>query len=89
MLKKISSLFTGDQHKRTIAKMVSVVDAINALEPSFEALSTEALRAKKDEFRARLSNGESLDAILPEAVAAVREDSKRTLGTRHYDVQPI
>ena len=89
MLKKISSLFTGDQHKRTIAKMVSVVDAINALEPGFESLSTEALRAKTDEFRARLSNGESLDALLPEAFAAVREASKRTLGMRHYDVQLI
>ena len=89
MFKKITSLLAGDQHKRSIAKMVTVVDAINALEPSFEALSTEALRAKTDEFRARLSDGESLDALLPEAFAAVREASKRTLGMRHYDVQLI
>ena len=89
MFKKITSLLAGDQHKRSIAKMVSVVDAINALEPSFEALSTEDLRAKTDEFRARLSDGESLDALLPEAFAAVREASKRTLGMRHYDVQLI
>ena len=64
MFKKISSIFTGDQHKRTIGKMVAVVDAINALEPSFEALSTEALRAKTDEFRARPSNSERVNALL-------------------------
>ncbi|MBN1640498.1 MAG: hypothetical protein JXA09_04615 [Anaerolineae bacterium] len=63
------------------------VDAINALEDEYEALSDEALRGKTDEFLARLADGETLDDILVEAFAAVREASKRTTGMRHYDVQ--
>jgi preprotein translocase subunit SecA len=60
---------------------------VNALESEFEKLSNEELRRKTDEFRERLSNGETLDDLLPEAFAAVREAAKRTLGQRHYDVQ--
>ena len=89
MFKKISNIFAGDSQKRRLDKLVTVVDQINALEPTFEALSNDALRAKTDEFRQRLSQGETLDDLLPEAFAAVREASKRTLGLRHYDVQLI
>ena len=89
MFKKISNIFAGDSQKRRLDKLVTVVDQINALEPTFEALSNDALRAKTDEFRWRLSQGETLDDLLPEAFAAVREASKRTLGLRHYDVQLI
>ena len=66
-----------------------VVEEINALEPSMEALSDEALSHKTVEFRERLNEGETLDDLLPEAFATVREASKRTLGLRHYDVQLI
>jgi preprotein translocase subunit SecA len=96
MLKKFVTFFGGDTNKRTVDKLSPIVDAINALEPSFETLSDDALRAKTAEFRARLSGmGESatrpetLDDLLPEAFAAVREASKRTIGLRHYDVQLI
>ena len=63
------------------------VEAVNELEPEFERLSDVELRAKTDEFKSRLANGETLDDLLPEAFAAVREASKRTLGLRHFDVQ--
>ncbi|MFZ3151185.1 MAG: hypothetical protein WA116_05810 [Anaerolineaceae bacterium] len=89
MFKKISTLISGDPHKKKIEGMVSVVDQINALEPDFGHLSDDALTAKTTEFRTRLTNGEALDSLLPEAFAAVREASKRTLGLRHYDVQLI
>ena len=62
---------------------------INALEPQFAALSDEQLRAKTDEFKARLAKGETLDELLVEAFAAVREAAKRALGQRHYDVQLV
>jgi preprotein translocase subunit SecA len=89
MLKRIVKIFGGDPNKREIEKYSDAVDEINALDEQFEALSTQALRAKTDEFRARLAEGETLDDILPEAFAAVREASKRTIGLRHYDVQLI
>ncbi|MHB8050497.1 MAG: preprotein translocase subunit SecA, partial [Coriobacteriia bacterium] len=66
-----------------------VVAQINAFEPSIEPLSDDELRAKTDEFRTRLEAGETLDELLPEAFAVVREASKRTLGMRHFDVQMI
>ncbi len=66
-----------------------VVERINALEGAFEKLSDSALRAKTEEFRARLRAGETLDDLLPEAFAAVREAAKRTIGLRHFDVQLI
>ena len=65
------------------------VDKINALEPEFQALSDEELAAKTQEFRERYAAGESLDDLLPEAFAAVREASVRTIGLRHFDVQLI
>ena len=89
MLKGIVKLFGGDPHKKTMEALFPLVDQVNALEPEFEKLSNEELRAKTDEFRQRLADGETLDDLLPEAFASVREASKRTLRLRHYDVQLI
>ncbi len=89
MLKKFVTIFGGDPNKRALNRSNEVVDQINSLEPEFEALSSEALLAKTEEFKARLTEGENLDDLLPEAFAAVREASKRTNGQRHYDVQLI
>ncbi len=89
MLKKFVTILGGDPNKRAISKSNEIVDQINSLEPEFEALSDDGLLAKTDEFRTRLAQGETLDELLPEAFAAVREASKRTNGQRHYDVQLI
>ena len=78
MLKKFVTLFGGDPNKRVLSKSNEIVDQINALEPQFEELSSEALLGKTAEFRLRLAQGETLDDLLPEAFAAVREASKRT-----------
>lgn len=85
LLKKIF----GSRNERLLKQYRAIVSKVNALEPEFEKLSDDALRAKTSEFRARLQQGQSLDELLPEAFAAVREASKRTLGMRHYDVQLI
>ncbi len=77
----------GTKSQRDIKKLVPVVEQINRLEPDLKALSDEQLRAKTDEFRRRLKEGETLDDLLPEAFALVREASVRTLGLRHFDVQ--
>jgi len=89
VLKKIVGVLGGDPHKREIEKLSEVVDEINSYEESLESLSIEALRAKTDEFKQRLEDDETLNDILPEAFAVVREASKRTLGLRHYDIQMI
>lgn len=89
MLKKIVQMIGGDPNKREIEKYSEVVEQINQLENKFEELSDSALRAKTDEFRLRLSQGETLDDLLPEAFAVVREASKRTIGLRHFDVQMV
>ena len=89
MFKKIAQFFKSDSHRKRIDSLVKIVDQINDLEPKFEALTDEQLRAKTDEYKARLSDGETLDQLLPEAFATVREASKRVLGQRHYDVQLI
>ena len=89
MLNRIVRIFGGDPNKRQIERFTETVDQINSLEPEFEALSDEALRAKTSEFRARLAAGVTLDDLLPETFATVREASKRNLGQRHYDVQMI
>src|SRR5690606_29312617 len=86
MRKFLTKIF-GDPNERVLKELSEVVAEINELEPEFERLSNEQLRAKTDEFRERLSAGETLDDLLPEAFAAVREAAKRTLGQRHYDVQ--
>jgi preprotein translocase subunit SecA len=72
---------------RILKKLAGIADQVNALEPSFEALSDAELREETDRFKARLADGETLDDILPEAFAAVREAARRTLGQRHFDVQ--
>jgi preprotein translocase subunit SecA len=88
MLKTLAKLF-GRGEEAAVRRYLPLVQRINELEPQFERLSDEALRAKTEEFRARLREGETLDALLPEAFAAVREASKRTIGLRHFDVQLI
>ncbi len=87
MLPKLLTSIFGSRNERLLKQYRRVVTQINALEPSLESLSDDALRAKTDEFRARHAQGESLDALLPEAFAVVREGSKRTLKMRHFDVQ--
>jgi preprotein translocase subunit SecA len=77
----------GDSNERELKKLKPVVERINALEPEFVRLSDEGLRDKTIEFKARLEAGESLDKLLPEAFATVREAAKRKLGERHFDVQ--
>ncbi len=72
-----------------IKRYYKIVDKINGLEPQFEKMTEEELRAQTDKFRERYANGESLDDMLPEAFATVREASKRTMGMRHFDVQLI
>lgn len=89
MLAKIARKVFGSANDRFVKKQNKLVQQINSLEPKFEILSDEDLKAKTFEFRERLKNGETLDDILPEAFAVVREASKRTLGQRHYDVQLI
>ncbi len=87
MLKWLSNLI--DSNEKELKRLQPLVDDINSLEPEFEKLSDDELRAKTDEFKARLKDGESLDEILPEAYAAVREAAKRTIRQRHFDVQLI
>ena len=72
-----------------LKKLKPIVQKINALEPEISALSNTALRGKTDEFKARLAAGETMDGILPEAFAVVREAAKRTVGMRHFDVQML
>jgi preprotein translocase subunit SecA len=72
---------------KILRELSKVVVRVNAFESAITALSDDELRAKTDEFKSRHTNGESLDALLPEAFAVVREAAKRTLGQRHYDVQ--
>ena len=84
----LTSLF-GSRNERVLRQLSKTVARINALESEFEKLSDEALRGKTDEFKQRVAEGESLDKILPEAFAVVREGAKRVLGMRHYDVQMI
>jgi len=79
----------GSANDRYVKSMQKVVDAINGFEAAIEPLSDEELAAKTSYFKERVANGETLDDILPEAFAVVREAAKRTLGQRHYDVQLI
>ncbi|MCB1973111.1 MAG: preprotein translocase subunit SecA [Nitrospirota bacterium] len=79
----------GSRNDRLLKQYRKTVAIINAKEPEYEALSDEALRAKTQEFKQRVAGGESLDALLPEAFAVVREGSKRVMKMRHFDVQLI
>ena len=74
---------------KDLKRYYKIVDQINGLEPQFEKMTEEELRGQTDKFRERYANGESLDDMLPEAFATVREASKRTMGMRHFDVQLI
>jgi len=89
MASRFLSKIFGSRNERLVKRMRKQVALINALEPDMQALSDEALRAKTAEFRQRLDKGESLDAVLNEAFAVVREAGRRVLGMRHFDVQLI
>ena len=89
MISNILTRLFGSRNERLLKQYAAVVRTINALEPAMAALDDAALRAKTDEFRASLAAGRSLDDVLPEAFAVVREASRRTLGMRHFDVQLI
>ena len=89
MLKNIVTKVFGTADEREIKKMRKVVEKINAIEPEFEKLTNEELQHKTVEFKERLEKSETLDDILVEAFATVREASKRLMGMRHYDVQMI
>jgi len=88
----LNALFTklfGSRNERVVKKMGRIVDRVNTFEDAITALSDEQLKAKTVEFRKRFADGESLEDLMPEAFATVREASTRTLGLRHYDVQLI
>ncbi|MCW8872906.1 MAG: preprotein translocase subunit SecA, partial [Xanthomonadales bacterium] len=89
MLNKLITSIVGSRNERLVKKMGKAVGQINALEESVKALSDDEMKAKTAELRQRHANGESLDQLLPEAFALVREASQRTLGLRHFDVQLI
>ncbi len=86
---KILKKIFGDDNQKQLKRAQKIVIQINALEEGIKALSDEALQAKTSEFKTALSDGKTLDDILPEAFAVVRETAVRTLGQRHYDVQLI
>ena len=88
MVNLLPKLFS-DANDRIAKKFRPIVDRVNALEPDLERLTDDQLQAKTDEYRQRLLKGESLEDLLPEAFAVVREAAKRTLGQRHFDVQLI
>jgi preprotein translocase subunit SecA len=89
MVMKLLTKVFGSKNERELKKLQPAVDRINALEPAMQAMSAEELRAQTVRFKERAARGESLDELLPEAFAAVREASVRTLQMRHFDVQLI
>lgn len=89
MLTRFFTRIFGSRNLRILRGLWKIVDKINALEPTISALTDAELQAKTQEFRDRIQKGESLDALLPEAFAVVREAGKRTLNMRHFDVQLI
>ncbi len=89
MIEKILAAVVGTQNDRELKKLRPLVAQINALEPSVQPLSDDQLRGKTAEFKQRLANGETLDDLLPEAFAVVREVGRRVLNMRHFDVQLI
>ena len=88
MLNFLTRIF-GSRNDRVLKSLARDMRAANAFEPALQALGDEQLRAKTDEFRTRLAAGETVDRLLPEAFAVVREAARRTLGMRHFDVQLI
>ena len=89
MFKNITKVLSGDPLKKQLDKFRETVEEINSLEPSFQALSDDDLRNKTSEFRSRISAGETLDDLLVEAFAVVREAAIRSIGMRHFDVQLV
>src|ERR1700722_4476883 len=89
MFASIARAIFGSSNDRALKAYQRRVPEINAFEPALAALSDEELRGKTEAFRARLAEGTSLDDLLPEAFAVVREAGKRTLGQRHFDVQMV
>ncbi len=89
MFSNLAKLFFGSRNQRLLKKYKQNIDEINALEKEYEALSLEEIPQKTESFKQRMQKGESLDALLPEAFALVREISKRTMQMRHFDVQLI
>ena len=89
MINQVLTKVFGSQHERDVKKMLPLVAAINDLEPGIEALSDEQLKAKTGEFRKRHADGESLDDLLVEVFAVVRETARRTVGMRPFDVQSM
>ncbi len=87
MITNLLTRIVGSSNDRTLKKLRKIVKQINAMEPTFESLSDADLKAKTVEFRTRLEKGETLEQLLPEAFATVREASKRVFGMRHFDVQ--
>ena len=87
MLQSVLTKVFGSKHDRDVKKLQPWVDQVNELEPSLKTLSDEQLRARTDEFKERLANGETLDDLMVEAYALVREAAVRVLGQRHFDVQ--
>ena len=87
MLNYILKKIFGTQNTRTLKLLWPVVAQVNAFEPEIQKLTDGELRAKTDEFRKRLAEGATLEDLLPEAFAVVREASKRTTKMRHFDVQ--
>jgi preprotein translocase subunit SecA len=89
MFQAFAQRFFGSANQRKLKPMFTKVEAINALEPRFQPMSDDELRAMTPAFKERLAKGETLDDLLPEAFAVVREAAKRTLGQRHFDVQMV
>ena len=89
MLQSIAQRIFGSANDREVKRLQGMVVEINALEPDVEKLTDDELRARTENFRQRYADGESLDDMLIEAFATVREGAKRTLGQRHYDVQML
>ena len=87
MIARILAKILGTANQRALRQLRPVVDEVNAFEPHISSLTDEQLALKTNEFREQLERGKSLDDILPEAYAVVRETSKRKLDQRHYDVQ--
>ncbi len=89
MIQTVLTKILGSKNERTLKRLRPLVERINALEPATKDLSDAALRAKREEFRETLERGASIDEILPEAFAVVREAGRRVLGMRHFDVQLV
>ena len=89
MLASLVKKIIGSRNDRQLKRMGKLVKKINALEDTLSGLNDDELRAKTQEFKDRFQQGETLDSILPEAFAVVREGGKRSMGMRHFDVQMI